>query len=413
MYPFPATKTTKILLMLLMTGLWYVCRDSMYTGAMLGFNKAYLATVVLVAVTGVAFLIHNRKQWKQILLDPKMVVLIVISIIMLAPMLLKRDWQMMYMSVLLCLWIGVFFSFFWNIEDAAKCFVVILSAISVYSILATYILRIFPDQEIFAVPVFYNGSGHMFHHFGLSVVSDEFVRLRNFGIFREPSVFHCFILLALYLNNYTVHWEKEKWLWINNVIFSAAMVSTFATGGFVELAMVALVVFIHKKLYKNKKIWILIGVMAFLLVVIVAVSIYQKNELYWNLHSAFVWKFQPGAESTSDRVGSVVENAKIFFAHPLLGGKLSAVFDTVPNNTSSSTLIFAIFGVFGGLVHVAVWVALVWDKNHSIVSNLTLLLALFMAMNTQNLIADLHFWMLPVMALCQRGLPLVRKRMKE
>jgi len=32
-----------------------------------------------------------------------------------------------------------------------------------------------------------------------------------------------------------------------------------------------------------------------------------------------------------------------------------------------------------------------------------------MALNTQNLIADLHFWMLPVMALCQRWLPVHKK----
>ena len=413
MYRFPDTKRTRVLLALLMAALIYTCRDSMYTTAMLGFNKAYLLTGMLAAVTGAAFLVYNRKNWKQILLDPRMVVLLAVSAILLVPMLVKRDWQMMYMSILLCLWIGIFFSFFWDLKDAAKCFVVILSAIGVYSMAATYVLRILPDRGILSVPVFYNSIGHKFHHFGLSIVSDEYVKLRNFGIFREPSVYHCFVLLALLLNNYTVTWKKEKWMWIVNGILSLSMLTTLATGGFVELAMLAFLVFINKKLYKNKWVWILIGILAVILGIFLAVVIAQQGELYWTLYGTFVSKFQPGADSSSDRVGSIVENLKFFLDSPLFGGNIAAVFDTVPNNTSSTTLLLAILGIGGGLLHVVAWMALIWDKRYSVLSNLTLLLIMFMALNTQNLIADLHFWMLPVMALCQRGVPLLTGRKKE
>ena len=89
------------------------------------------------------------------------------------------------------------------------------------------------------------------------------------------------------------------------------------------------------------------------------------------------------------------------------------MFDTVPNNTSSTTLLLAIFGVGGGLLQLAVWTALIWDRKHSVISNLTLLLVMFMALNTQNLIAELHFWMIPTMALCQRVLPLLTFGKKE
>lgn len=409
MYPFPDTKRTRVLLALLMAALIYTCRDSMYTTAMLGFNKAYLLTGLLTAAAGIAFLIQNRRRVKQILKDPRMGVLIVVTAILLLPMLVKQDWQMMYMSMLLCLWMGIFFSFFWELKDAAKCFVVILTAIGIYSMAATYVLRLLPDRGIFHVPVFYNSTGYMFHHFGLSIVSDSYVRMRNYGIFREPSIYHCFVLLALYLNNYTVVWEKEKWLWIVNGLLSLTMLSTLATGGFVELAILAFMVFIHKKLYRNKIAWVLIGIMALVLGIFLAVVIAQQGELYWTLYGTFVSKFQPGADSSSDRVGSIVENLRFFFQYPLFGGRIAAVFETVPNNTSSTTLLLAILGAGGGLLHLAVWAALIWDKRYSVISNLTLMLVMFMALNTQNLIADLHFWMLPAMALCQRWLPMRKK----
>lgn len=404
MYPFADTKATKLFLTLLMTALLYLCRDSMYTTAMLGFNKAYLLTGMVVAITGVVFLVYNRKHWKQILLDRRMGLLAVVTVAMILPMVCKADWQMMYMSVLLCLWIGIFFSFFWDWRDAAKYYVVILTAIGVYSMAATYVLRILPDRDLFHVPVFYNSIGHMFHNFGFSIVSEKYVKLRNFGIFREPSVYHCFILLALFLNNYTVRWKKESRLWIVNLLLSLTMLTTMATGGYVELAILASAVFVHKKLYRSKRVWAVVCVLVLLAVIFLGIIIAQQDDLYWMLYGTFVSKFQPGADSSSDRVDSIVENTRFFLENPLVGAKLASVFDTVPNNTSSSTLMFAIFGILGGLVHVISWVALVWQKDRSPVSNLILLLTLFMAINTQNLIADVHLWLLPMMALSQRGL---------
>ena len=40
---------------------------------------------------------------------------------------------------------------------------------------------------------------------------------------------------------------------------------------------------------------------------------------------------------------------------------------------------------------------------------LVLLLILFMSFNTQNLTANVFFWLFPMMALVERGLPLLNK----
>ena len=45
--------------------------------------------------------------------------------------------------------------------------------------------------------------------------------------------------------------------------------------------------------------------------------------------------------------------------------------------------------------------------------NLLLLLIAFMPFNTQNVIHDMFFWMFPVMALVERGIPLLVKKKED
>lgn len=413
LYPFPNTKAAKALFALLMALLLYICRDSMFTTALLGVQKAYLLTVGLVGISGAAFLVHNRKHVKEILTDGRMLLCLAAGVILILPMLVKKDWQLMYVSVLVCLYIGVFFSFFVCWKTAAKYYVLIMTAVGIYSVAATYLLRMLPDRGLMHVPVFYNSIGHMFHNFGFAIVSDEYVKMRNFGIFREPGVYQYFVLLALYLNNYAVIWKKERTMWMVNGLLSLTMLSTLATGGIVELGLLAIAVFFHKKLYKSKKAWICIGILVLVAGIAMAVIVAEQGDLYWTIYGSFVSKFEPGADSSSDRVDTIVENTKFFLSSPLVGGRITAVFDTVPNNTSSSTLMFAIFGILGGLLHAVSWVALVWDGRRSVFGNVYLLVILFMAFNTQNLIANVFLWLLPMMALCQRGLPLMKESVKK
>ena len=75
------------------------------------------------------------------------------------------------------------------------------------------------------------------------------------------------------------------------------------------------------------------------------------------------------------------------------------------HNTSSTLLLFAIGGIACGSLNVAAWVALTWSRKRSILGNLVLLLTLFLSFNTQNLIANVYFWLFPMMALVERGLP--------
>ena len=83
------------------------------------------------------------------------------------------------------------------------------------------------------------------------------------------------------------------------------------------------------------------------------------------------------------------------------------------DNTSSTLILYNIFGVLGGTLNVAGWVALVWKKEQKLLVNLALLVILFMAFNTQNLTWNLFFWLFPGMALAQRGIPAVQSLLQK
>lgn len=411
-YTLMGEKQDKILLPAFLFVLLYLCRDTNFSNAVLGVDVAAVLTAALVFCAGVLFLLKNRKQWKEILLDRRMLMMALYALVFLTPMVLKRDWQLMYFSVLLCLLTGAFMSYISSWREMAKYYVVIMTALGIYSMIATYVLRILPDRGILEVPVFLNPVGHKFLNFGLAFVSDVFVKNRNFGIFREPGVYQYFIILALVLNNYSVSWEKQRYLWFVNVALAFTMVTTFATGGVAELGLLVLVVFFDKKLYKDK-----LGRIAAVCVVagaavVVAVSIMQKNDLYWALWDMIIWKLMRNSESASDRTMSLIINVELFLKNPLLGANLRDVLYALPNNTSSTTVLMAGCGIGAALIHVGAWIAMIWEKGRKLWVNLALVLILFVSFNTQNMIADLFFWLLPVMALTEKRIPWLESRKK-
>ena len=252
LYRFPNQKIWKAAFALFLTALLFLARDSMFTTAVIGFQKAQFAMLGLICAAAAVFLMVNRRNWKAIFTDRRMIAAAVSAAACLLPMLVKRDWQLMYFSVYLCVIFGVFVSLFLTLEDAAKIYLRILCVLSVLSLVCAYGLRLLPDRGMPGVPVVRIDTGVEFYFFGVCFVPLTYVKYRNFGIFREPGVYQYFLLLGLFLNNYEVQWSSGKKLWTVNILLAVTMVSTFATGGLVELALLALVLFFDKGWYKKK-----------------------------------------------------------------------------------------------------------------------------------------------------------------
>lgn len=407
-YRFPDTPAWRVGLWGFLTVLLLLARDTQYTHVLLGFYKAQILMLAVIAAGVAVFAIYNRRELKAVFLDRRMAAVILFALLILVPMAVKRDMQLMYLSILICLLFAVFLTYFVSMKEVARVYVVVLCVLAVYSVAATYVLRILPDRGIVDVPVVSISSGVELYNFFLSFVSISYVKTRNFGIFREPGVYQFFILIALYLTNYTVEWKKQRSLWLANLILAVTMVTTMATGGLIELVLFAGVLFFDKKMYRDKKIRILAIAAGTVVLVVLVISFAAKNAIYWFIYDILFEKFINRSDSVTERTEAIMVDLQIFLQHPVFGAKIAEVLHAVRNNTTSTLILYAIFGVLGGSLNVVCWIALVWEKERNVIWNLGLLLILFMAFNTQNLTADVFFWLFPVMALCERGLPLLK-----
>lgn len=411
-YPFPDNKIWKTVFFAMMAILLLVNRDSMMSMVAWGFYPCQALTLGLIGAAGIAFLTVNRGRLEDILTDKRMLLAVVSAAVLLIPMVVKQDWQLMYVSILICLLFGIFVSYFLELKDMARCYVVVLSAFAAYSLLALYVLRPLTDAGILQPQVIATSRGRELYHYGLSFVSLVEVKNRNFGLFREPGVYQYFILLGLYLNNYETNWEKPKTLWLLNILLAVTMLSTFATGGVLELGLFAVVLFFDKKWYKEKKACILAAVLVLAAAALVGYCIAAKNGLYWALYE-MTMKVVHNPESVGARVGSIGAGVEIFFQYPLFGTTVRNVLHAVVDNTSSTLILYGIFGILGGSLNVLAWACLVWQKERKLWANLALLVIMFMSFNTQNLTWNLFFWLFPMMALCQKGLPLLETLRKR
>lgn len=409
MYRFPDTAGWKIAFCVYFFVMLLVARDTMIAGAILTTEVAQVVSLGLMILGGVTFLIVNRKHIMEILQDKRMLAIAISTVVILLPMLVKRDWQLMYFSVLMCLYFAVFLTFFMSYQEIAKVYVLIISFLSVYSLFANYILKPLAVDGVFSAPIFINSAGIEHYNFGLCFERAWSWYNRNYGLFREPGVYQFFILISLLLNNYCVKWKSGRSLLLVNILMAITMLSTYATGGVIELALFLTVLFIDKKYYKDKTVRNLTIVLLLLVLAFSLWSIITENNFYFLARSMIVKLFNFDPQSSGGaRYDAIFTDAKIFIDNPIFGEKLAAVMHAVDHNTTSTMLMFAIFGIFGGLFHVAGWVALVWEKERKVWVNLALLLILFMSFNTQNLIADVFFWLFPMMALVERGLPLLK-----
>lgn len=415
-YPFPKKRWTGAAFGLYLFAMLLLARDTLITSVKLGFYKSQFLMLALMGLLSVAFLIYNRGKLRQILTDQRIYLMLALSLYFVGVMVLKRDWQMMYFSILLCLLFAVFLTFFADSCRVAKHYVVMLTCLSAYSLFATYALRNLGYMGVIPHPgLVTNDAGMDFFDYGLCFAVDHPCWHRNFGIFREPGVYQFFLLLGLYLNHYHVHWEKEGARWACSALLAVTMISTYSIGGFAELGLFAVFLFIDKGYYRTKAgRWVAVGCVAAAVMAVAAVIISARRPGFvysplYELYDMFTRLTTP-SESSVDRISALSTDLRLFLDHPLLGEKIAPVLHGTNHNTSSTLILFAITGGAGGLLHLATWIALLWKKQRNILGNLLLLVIFLMSFNTQNLVADVFFWLFPCMALVERGGPLLHKR---
>ena len=411
-YRFPENKTWKVIFGVFLFVMLYITRTTMTTSDLIGTNRAQFMQLGLMGLMGIAFLVYNRKSWKQILTDARIAALIVITVIMLLPMVIKRDWQMMYLSVLLCLYFAVFLSYFYSFQEVARYYVLILSALAVYSLIATYVLKPLVDAGVLHMTKLNYANWVDYYHFGFANVIDLENYWRNYSIFREPGLYQFYLYVALFLNNYSIEWKNPRTVWAVNALLIVTLVTTMSTVGLIVLALFVALVFVDRKLYKQKKMWILALSCAAMMGLVFAVIAIKGGNAYERV-LAIVTKLFTNSRSYSHRMEAIIADVRLILQHPLMGARFSDVLFAAEDNTASTLILYAVYGIVGGTLNVLAWAALVWKKDRKVWLNCGFVLACLLDINTQNMVAEPFFWLFPTMALVERGMPLLKQLRKK
>ena len=404
-YRFPDTKLWKIGIFLYLYALQAVARNTMYTNVFLGFYKSQVIMLLLVGLGGLAFLFVNRRNLRQVVTDKRMAAVLVFAAVILLPMLIKQDWQTMYFSILLYILFAVFLSYFLTLQEAAGYYVALITALSLLTLLAQFVLKPMTDAGILPAFPFKSAGGWDMYNFGLTFACNlnehGAPTFRTFGIFREPGLYQIFLFIAIHLNNDIVQWKQEWKMWAVNAVLFAAMLVTFATGGVLALGLYIVFLFFDKGLYRNRKLQLLAVAAVVVGIAGIVYALMQGGSWAYEL-VGMVEKIYNRTDSYTSRVDSIFMDAKIFLQHPLVGAKMQEVMYSVPNNTATSPILFASFGIVGGVLHVLSWAALAWKKERHWAMNLILMVILFVPFNTQNVMGDMFFWLFPMLALTEK-----------
>lgn len=303
-------------------------------------------------------------------------------------MLVNNDYSLNNIYEVIQLSLAFLLVMFINRDDFERALyncVLVLCSFSLFSYVLTYffpsIIRVFPTVE--------NTANLTFHFLGLSVVPNTYLSssiVRNFGIFREPGVFVCFIGIAYALG------KKNNLISLFAIIvFSLTLITTLSTTGYVVLLLLFLTFIIEKKSLS----------LFFLSIILVGlfVLILKLNTNLLDIDGPVFAKFLWHTSSYNARFGSISQNIELIKLHPIFGAGweeskaffLSSYLST--HNTNTYLFFFSCYGFFVGTAYTLGLIKSFIIKNEYILSIL-LLLIVFVALSGERICFDISLLML-------------------
>ncbi len=380
----------------------YLGRDTLVSTAWLNFFGCQLVIFLLVILYTIIFIINNKSNILSIIFDVRFLFLLMISLLFLFTMLLKRDFTLMYFSCIFAIYFSIFLSYILSVKQFFRIFINVVVILSVFSLVVGYLLRniVFSNAE--SLMIVENSVGLQFINcFGTFLVVDPGY-LRNFGIFREPGVFQFFLIISLIFELFFI---KRANVFKKTVIILILLIgsfTTFSTTGMIQIILIALAVLVEnvKKIYISKIKALIVFFACFALICIFIYFVQNNNNLYWTVWQ-MISKFSNLNESFMSRFGSVQVNILFFLKHPIFGDEVSKVLYSL-DNTTSSLLLFACYGLLIGIIINYCWLS-ICNGIHLIINNkvtiLLIVLVFFISINTQNLTTNFYFYSIPIVPL--------------
>lgn len=375
----------------------YIGRDTLVTTTLLGHLLSQTILVFIFLVCMICFFATNKENYIKILKDIRVKVLIITSIFILGFMVINNDFTLRYFSILFCIYISFFLNFIVDYKKLLTMFVKIMFFLCIYSLISTYFFKPLFLNGFLTFPTFKNSMDFEFINcfFSFSPIIPTYIR--NFGIFREPGVYQFYILISLISTIFIL--EKNKYFIPRLIVFTITMVSTFSTVGIIEYVFLIIISIIFYRKYFFNNNFFLVFSLIFIIGFILYIS--YNSDLYWTVYSMF-YKLKDTFSFNDARSLSIINNIKMFIESPIIGQPLNNVI--VGNNTSTTTIIAAVFGTLGLVIHIYSWgvlyFATVLYNNKKKITNIIyfigLIIIIFASINTQNLITNNFFYIIPI-----------------
>lgn len=120
-------------------------------------------------------------------------------------------------------------------------------------------------------------------------------------------------------------------------------------------------------------------------------------------------KFSNLNESLVSRFSSIKMNISFFLKNPILGNDISLVLYSI-NNTNSSLLLFACYGLLIGTIFNYCWLFIcngLYLKTNNKVTKILIILVFLVSINTQNLTTNFYFYSIPIISLFEQKIMII------
>lgn len=378
-------------------------RNTLITSDILGFYKSTL--LLLVTYIPLTILYIKEKKYKN-----HSFILSLLIILMLISIIIKRDFQLYNFTIIIYLLLSYMYVTMYKTKSILKWFILIIAFLSLYSLLATYMIYPYLIKEVGLNnlsnnPLYFkNIEGIPFLNLFCSfpVVLPGYVR--NFGIFTEPGFYQYYLILTIIILISTNIFSKKLKILLN-IIVIITMISTFSAAGYICMIVFLLPVLIYKMItmsesvLKNKKKLLLIILLSLLVIFLIIYLLKDSNNVISQMLDMIIKKITSKNASSTTRLYSLKYTFQKVLEHPIFGNNFSSIIDSNVVITNTNISYTAIYGLISGILLVIMQYRLSSKISNTPIIVTMIFITLLLSANNHLFIGIHSFWLMLLMGL--------------
>lgn len=278
---------------------------------------------------------------------------------------------------------------FYSFALIKQCFINIIFALSLYSLIIWIICSLFPSFINF-LPKSVNSNGMVFPNamFSLIEYSARTNTFRNTSVFREPGVYAIYLSIAMI---FSLSNSKNNYKYL--IVFILTILTTFSTAGYILLGLL-LVYFLLFKIQTKYKTPIL-------LLLTLLVIVFSLTTDYLSLQGPLFSKFDSSSDAYGSfyaRLQSIRANFNIFLSNPLFGIGRYGLYDLkvlgieglndrfiAVDNTNTILIGFASYGLLYGILTITGLYLHCFNNSKRLLPSLCFFLILIMSLSNEDI----------------------------